>query len=528
MPNRFSNPFDQFLNSAGVPYAGGKLYFYATASSTPQATYNDPDLAAPHANSNPVVLDSAGRLPNAVFLQTLAYKVTFTDANDAQVWTADPVADSDFTAFAKAQTYAGNPNGNVAGTAGSGSGVTQIPTDLLWDRTNNLLYVCTTSGIAAAAVWTNVTQSIGGALLLTGVISPAQIAANTNDYAPTSFSTAYLVRLQSDAARNITGLAGGAAGRDILLSNIGTFNITLTAQDTSSSAGNRFLFPSPIVLRPKCAISLDYDATSSGWRTKAVPVAQPAGAAFKNLKVQTTASSSAAVTADYVVLEDTNGEMYRAVGVSLTLDVSTSGANGRDTGSETSSTWYSVWVIFNPTTNTVAGLLSISSTLGTITLPSGYTFGARVGWIRNDGSSNYLRTLQYGRVAQYTIGTNPTVPVFISGGVVGTYSTTAPTLSAVSVTSMCPTATPTRIGLIAGGIYGTGVASNVLVAPTTAWGGANNGPVGSNGVQYPYWNPAGSSQQTFWMTLEATTIAFASDASGGFVACFGWEDLSLS
>lgn len=42
------------------------------------------------------------------------------------------------------QNNAGNPNGSVAGTVYR----------LCWDRSNNLMYVCTTSGNAATAVWT--------------------------------------------------------------------------------------------------------------------------------------------------------------------------------------------------------------------------------------------------------------------------------------------------------------------------------------------------------------------------------------
>ena len=47
--------------------------------------------------------------------------------------------------------YAGNPNGHVAGQAAS---VNSVPS-FVWDYTNFVLYVCTTSGNAAAAVWTN-------------------------------------------------------------------------------------------------------------------------------------------------------------------------------------------------------------------------------------------------------------------------------------------------------------------------------------------------------------------------------------
>ena len=47
-------------------------------------------------------------------------------------------------------SYNGNPNGFVAGTAGTAGGVSP---DFLWDTVNNIWWVCTTSGDAASAVW---------------------------------------------------------------------------------------------------------------------------------------------------------------------------------------------------------------------------------------------------------------------------------------------------------------------------------------------------------------------------------------
>lgn len=50
--------------------------------------------------------------------------------------------------------FAGNPNTNVAGNA-SVNGAS----DFCWDTTNKVLYVCTTTGNAASAVWTSAVQS---------------------------------------------------------------------------------------------------------------------------------------------------------------------------------------------------------------------------------------------------------------------------------------------------------------------------------------------------------------------------------
>lgn len=72
----------------------------------------------------------------------------------------------------------------------------------------------------------------------------------------------------------------------------------------------------------------------------------------------------------------------------LTVDITQSGANGLDTGSEASWYWYYIYVIYNPTTTTYAGLLSLSST--SPTMPSGYTKYRRIGSVINNGSSDFF------------------------------------------------------------------------------------------------------------------------------------------
>lgn len=73
----------------------------------------------------------------------------------------------------------------------------------------------------------------------------------------------------------------------------------------------------------------------------------------------------------------------------ISVNIAVLGANGRDAGAEAANTWYSVWVIADSGgVNPVAGLLSTSST--SPTLPSGYNKKRRLGWTRNNGSSNFM------------------------------------------------------------------------------------------------------------------------------------------
>jgi hypothetical protein len=109
-------------------------------------------------------------------------------------------------------------------------------------------------------------HTVSQADFLTGVISPSALAAATNDWAPTSFSTCSIIRASCSAAIAITGLAGGAAGRKVSIVNVGSIDLLLTNEDAGSSAGNRFAFAQPLILQPNKCITLWYDGTSSRWR----------------------------------------------------------------------------------------------------------------------------------------------------------------------------------------------------------------------------------------------------------------------
>jgi predicted secreted protein len=99
-------------------------------------------------------------------------------------------------------------------------------------------------------------------------ISPAQLTSNQNDWNPTGLSTALIIRLSGDSSfRYITGIAGGADGRILILHNVGTNTVLLANQNTGSTSSNRFdfgLYDMPLF--PGEAIWLQYDATSARWR----------------------------------------------------------------------------------------------------------------------------------------------------------------------------------------------------------------------------------------------------------------------
>lgn len=121
-------------------------------------------------------------------------------------------------------------------------------------------------GVNAAATASSAYALLAaGALAVTGDISPTALSANTDDWAPTGFSTASILRMDSTAAWNLTGIAAGSDGRLIYLQNISSFTVTLK-NNVTSTAANRFLLSADYLLAANTGVVLEYDATSARWR----------------------------------------------------------------------------------------------------------------------------------------------------------------------------------------------------------------------------------------------------------------------
>jgi microcystin-dependent protein len=79
----------QLFDDNGDPCGTCELYAYAAGTTTPQDTYQDSALSV--ANTNPIVLDAAGRA--TVYLsRALSYKFVLKDTTGATLWTRDNIA----------------------------------------------------------------------------------------------------------------------------------------------------------------------------------------------------------------------------------------------------------------------------------------------------------------------------------------------------------------------------------------------------------------------------------------------------
>jgi len=118
------------------------------------------------------------------------------------------------------------------------------------------------------------TKRVGITFFELGTLSPAQITSNQNDYNPTGLDFCTTLRLTTDQPRRIGGLQGGYDGRQIEIQNVNTISgegiIILNAEDTASTAANRFAIDNDLIFEPGQGGIFTYDGTSQRWRCSAV------------------------------------------------------------------------------------------------------------------------------------------------------------------------------------------------------------------------------------------------------------------
>jgi len=112
-------------------------------------------------------------------------------------------------------------------------------------------------------------QRIKNMLMSPNGLTPSQITSNQNNYNPTDFASYGVIRLSSDASRNITGMVAPSPTGNVekTLHNVGSFDIVLVNESASSSAANRFSSGADITIAPNQSVRIIYDGTASRWRS---------------------------------------------------------------------------------------------------------------------------------------------------------------------------------------------------------------------------------------------------------------------
>jgi hypothetical protein len=278
-------------------------------------------------------------------------------------------------------------------------------------------------------------------------------------------------------------------------------------------------------------ISVIFRASDNAFHLLNPPIASASGATAPlcgatGLKITNSAGTPNTIltlTAGQIVMQTPAGLTINRSNVSLTnINITTgtitSTANGMDGEAVGTNAWLYIWAIDNGAAP--AALVSAASGNGlSPTMPSGYTYKCRLGAMRVDGSSNLLRTLQFGSQSQFVAVAAASTVTNIANGTAGTFSDTAPVWASVSVASFVPP-TATAITVIATGTYNAGSASATMVAPDANYGGAS----ATNPPPLVQRSSAETESKSATFLLESMSISWVSSAAGGAINALGWKD----
>jgi hypothetical protein len=344
----------RLTDANGNILAGAKMYVFEAGTTTPTDCYTSSALSVAH--PNPLVADSGGMFEEA-FFSAGTYKIRFTTAGEATIWEVD--------------------NYNVPETGSTISFPSEVKTAnfTLTSADRAKVFLCDASGAPGSNIV---------------VTADSETLGNDFPFWVVNFGASGTITVQGTGSQTINGqlslvlnlqyasagfVSSGAAGWT-KFSAAGSFPATDIGDSTSvgrailtasTAQAQADLIPSPVISGDARGLKFGNNATNPNYQVD--------------------------VTATELVVKNSSGLPRVLSSVSVTADISTSGAGGLDTGTEANSTWYYVWVIYNGTT--VSGLLSVSATAPT--LPSGYTFSALVGAIYNESGGNFRLTRGFGK-----------------------------------------------------------------------------------------------------------------------------------
>ena len=143
----------QFFDNNGAPLTGGKLYTYAAGTTTAQATYTTVSGATAHAN--PIILDSAGRVPSGgeIWLTVgVSYKFVLKTSVDVQIWSADNI--NGISGLGIAQNFTGTGSQTVFTLSSTPTSSVQIYINGVYQQKNTYTVSGTTLTFSAAPPYT--------------------------------------------------------------------------------------------------------------------------------------------------------------------------------------------------------------------------------------------------------------------------------------------------------------------------------------------------------------------------------------
>jgi len=175
-------------------------------------------------------------------------------------------------------TTDGTPN-QVLQTDGTGvlswatvSGAGGVASDVIWDAKGDLAVGTGADAAAKLSVGSDGQKLYADAAQATGlrwgetIISPAQLTADQDNFAPTNWAKANLVRLDGDNGfRAITSFSSTFDGDRKTLFNKGAYPIYFPAEHPDGTAANRIEYTKDFILFPSHAVDIAYSSSDSRW-----------------------------------------------------------------------------------------------------------------------------------------------------------------------------------------------------------------------------------------------------------------------
>lgn len=519
-----------FFDANGNPLSGGTVSFFIPNTTTFKNTYKNSNQTV--FNTNPVILDAAGR---AIIYGTGTYRQIVRDRNGNLIW--DNLTSDGTSGGAGGSSWGGTSGGTANAQTVNASNFSSID----GQQINFIAGLSNTSattlnpGVGPISI---LKDTVSGPTALTGseiiagnlielVYSSATGAFHMVSY-PINLNAPFGILASSSttdlgtiASRNVF-IGGGTTINSFGFSastNLPIYNLKFGGGFTIAYNAVSMILPgleSIVTEANDAAVAaylgggnwqiLSYQR-ASGLPLKEIPMA---AGVFSNLSIATSGTLTYSLTANYISLSNTlQAKLFNSIG--LAGNISTSGANGLDSGAVANNTWYSVWVIGTPAGAT-ASLLSTSAT--TPLMPTGYTYKSRVGWLRTNGSAQFRGSIQKGNRAQWVVSGGEQLQTIVTG-VVG--SVAVPTYVAQSTAAYAPT-TAASIELMLTGL----VTSISAAAPNASYGAYN-----SAGNQPPLMNVCfnDNCQATVAsFMLQTAQVFYASDNANNYLKAVGWVD----
>ena len=220
----FAGAGAQFFDNNGLPLIGGLLYSYAAGTSTQAATYTSNSGSI--ANSNPIVLDSAGRIPNEIWLTSgSAYKFILQTSASVQIGSWDNISGA-----VDSTSLASSTGSSLVGYNQGGTGAVTTTVQAKLRETVSVKdfgakgdgVTDDTTAINNAIAYLNSTTYGGMLLLPTGTYNVTSI--NASNFGP-DYAFGKNLRIVGEGINSsrIVGIQAGA----IVLDCIGSNNIEL-------------------------------------------------------------------------------------------------------------------------------------------------------------------------------------------------------------------------------------------------------------------------------------------------------------